>query len=552
MSGIHKPMPPRYIAVPFLSGGVLPIPTPTLTVTPVSGSQINVSIGYSGPPGATSYAFEKSSSSNGPFSPVASGTSSTFSDTGLPSSTTYFYRGRVQVTDGRFSDYTLVKSASTLAAVPNAVTGVNATATSQTTITVTWNAVTSLPLSGYHVYRDGVLVSTQTGTTFNDSGLTAGTTYTYVVAAYNAAGEGVSGTDSALTFQVVTPPGTQIKLVPGNGWWFDNQFWYNSSGGSGAEQTAFNAAFNTLAANPLNKYFYLSLTWGHAEGPTRGDYTKAFNAIDTMLAKAATAPHKMGVIVEIWQTFFNTLSVTDLNSWPQYVVNNQWINAGVQAGANRTQLKWDIDDVWTAYNNMLIAILDRYNSHPLFYALSSMDESVAISVTDNGTSWLNSTHYNQKYLEQQLLMKQHAPNTLIYVPFNYLPPGGATEAPTMANMITTLQNADPYGFIYGGPDPFLRQTTFQKLVAGGYQSTTGMGDIRHQVLLMNRTQEAYNNNSSTPPSLNYSTALANNSVLLTWNDETWLTWKYADQQAAINNNNGATGTPPPGGNYTLS
>lgn len=546
-------MPPRYIAVPFLSGGgtVLPIPTPSLTATAVSGSQINLAVTYSGPPGATSYAFESSSNVNGPFVPLASGTSNSFSYTGLPSSSIFFFRARVQVVDGRFSDYTSTVSATTLAAVPDAITGVNATATSQTTVSVTWNAVTSLPLTGYHVYRGGVLVSTQTSLTFNDTGLTAGTSYTYVVAAFNNAGEGPSGTDSALTFQIITPPGTAIKLVPGNGWWFDNQFWYDSNYNNGTEAQAFNAGFNTIASNPLNKYFYLSLTWGHCEGPTRGDYTFAFNAIDAMLAKAATAPHKMGVIVEVWQTFFNTLSTTSLACWPQYVVNNGWVNAGVQASANRTQLKWDIDDIWTAFGNMCTAILDRYNSHPLFYGFSAMDESDAITITDNRTTWMNPVHYQQKFLALQLLMKQHAPNTLIYVPFNYMPPGDSTEPQVIANMIRTLQNADPYGFIYGGPDPFLRGTTFQKVVQGVYQATNNMGDVRHQLLLMNRTQEGFLNKTTPTPSTNYATGLANNCVLMTWNYESWELWKAPDEQAAINANNGAVGTPPPGGNYTL-
>lgn len=546
-------MPPRYIAVPLLSGGgtAIPIPVPGMTATAVSGTQINLAIQYVGPPGATTYAFEVASNVNGPFSSLASGTSTTFSYTGLPGVTTFFFRAKVQVVDGRFSDYSSIKSATTLSTVPDAVTGVNATANSPSTITVTWNGVSSLPLSGYHVYRDGVLVATQTSLTFNDSGLTAGTTYTYVVAAFNAAGEGISGTDSALTFQIVTPPGTQIKLVPGNGWWFDNQFWYDGSFNNGAEHTAFNAGFNTIANNVNNKFFFLSLTWGHCEGPTRGDYTLAFNAIDAMLAKAATAPHKMGIIVEIWQTFFNTLDITSTRYWPQYVVNNGWINAGVQAGAQRTQLKWDIDDVWTAYGNMCTAILDRYNSHPLFYGFSCMDESEAISVLDDHTKWINSQHYQQKFLALQLLMKQHAPNTLVYVPFNYLPPGDGTEVPVMANMINTMQAADPYGFIYGGPDPFLRQTTFQKLVAG-LLPTSGMGDIRHQILLMNRTQENFLQNSTPTPTTNYNTALANNCVLNVWNYETFELWKAPDEQAAIDAHNGQVGTPPPGGNYTLS
>lgn len=359
-----------------------------------------------------------------------------------------------------------------------------------------------------------------------------------------------------------------IKLVVGNGFWTDNQFWSSSTGASAQEKSNFDNYFPTWSANPLVKYFYLSLTWGAAEGPTRGDYSKAFAAIDYVLAKCATAGHKMGVIVEIWQTFFNTQSITDLAAWPQYVVNNNWIVACIQNGAKRTQLKWDIDDLWSAYNALQTAILDRYDGHPLFFGQSSMDESAAISVVDNvaqpnglspGATILNSTHYCTKLLEQQLLMLSHAPHTPVYFALNYLPPGGSTEAPTMANMINTIEAQYPKHAIYGGPDPFVRQTTFQKLVAGLYP--TVMGDIRKNILLMNRVQEVFLGNQKdangalirptyTPAQL-YATAVANNAVMLTWNHQTWEYYKYADEIAAIQAQNGAVGTPPAGGSYTI-
>lgn len=358
-----------------------------------------------------------------------------------------------------------------------------------------------------------------------------------------------------------------IKLVVGNGFWTDNQYWLSNAGGAAQEQINFNNYFPTWSANPLVKYFYLSLTWGACEGPTRGDYTRAFAAIDAVLAKLATAPHKMGLIVEIWQTFFNTTSTTNTSEWPQYVTTNNWIQPCFQAGINRTQLKWDIDDLWSAYNAMCVAICDRYNSHPLFFGFSSMDESEAISVVDNapqpggsglspGQTIINSTHYCNQYLAQQLLLLSHLPNVPLYIPFNYLPPGDSTEPTVMANMINTIEAQFPKHAIYGGPDPFVRQTTFQKLVAGLYPGV--MGDIRKNILLMNRVQEGYLGNRGNPPTNPgvtpgqlYDNAVQNNCVMLTWNHETWEFYKYADEIAAIQARNGAVGTPPAGGSYTI-
>lgn len=360
-----------------------------------------------------------------------------------------------------------------------------------------------------------------------------------------------------------------IKLVVGNGMWTDNEDWVGSSGAAAQEQLNFNNYFPIWSANPFVKYFYMSLKWGACEGPTRGDYSKAFAAIDQVLAKLATAGHKMGLIVEIWHELFNSTNTTNTALWPQYVINNGWLQPLIRSGFTRVQLKWDIDDLWAAFGDMCAAICARYNNHPLFFGFSCMDESDAVSVVDNvtqppgsglspGQTIINSTHYNNQFLALQQRLLALLPNTPLYVPFNYLPPGGSTIPSVMANMINTLESQSPRHCIYGGPDPFWRQTTFQKLVAGLYQSTSGMGDVRKNILLMNRVQEVFLGNSGTPPTNPgvtpgqlYDNAVQNNCVMLTWNHQNWEFYKYADEIAAIQARNGVVGTPPSGGNYTI-
>lgn len=413
------------------------------------------------------------------------------------------------------------------------------TGTSKDTAVISVNAGSGSTLGNWRVDASGNGISIATGANGGSGSL--------FVSASN-------GVDPTVSFPIqswsaiAVVQTDAVKLVVGNGFWFDNQYWYSSTFAAGAEQSALNNAFGTLSANPLIEFLFLSLTWGHAEGPTRGDYSRAFAAIDAMLAKAATASHKMGVIVELWMAFFNETSFTDTKQWPQYVVNNNWVTGGVRNGQARTQPKWDIDDVWTAHTALCTAILDRYNGHPLFYGFAPMDETDQITVLDNGTTIMNAAHYQTKLLEQSLALKDHAPNTLVYIPFNWMPPGNAAAPQVMANMINSLLAKSPTGYLMGGPDPFLRNTTFQQLVAGALQSTTGMGDMRKKLLLINRTQEAFLNKSTPTPTQNYDTALANNAVVLSWNYETWLTWKASDQLATIAAHNGAAGTPPPG-NY---
>ncbi|MEV8069578.1 PHB depolymerase family esterase [Streptomyces sp. NPDC085995] len=66
---------------------------------------------------------------------------------------------------------------------PSAVT---VTATTDTTVSLAWNAVDGA--ASYAVYRDGAKVGAPAGTTYTDTGLSAGTTYTYTVAAVDSTG----------------------------------------------------------------------------------------------------------------------------------------------------------------------------------------------------------------------------------------------------------------------------------------------------------------------------------------------------------------------------
>ena len=88
-------------------------------------------------------------------------------------------------------------------------TGLAATATSSSTIELSWTSSTdNVGVTGYQVFRDGGLtaIGTSSGTTFRDTGLEADSTHSYAVAAVDAAGNRsvLSNTASATT--LVPPP----------------------------------------------------------------------------------------------------------------------------------------------------------------------------------------------------------------------------------------------------------------------------------------------------------------------------------------------------------
>jgi fibronectin type 3 domain-containing protein len=75
------------------------------------------------------------------------------------------------------------------ATAPSVPANLQATVVSTSRIDLTWTASTdNVAVAGYRVYRDGSLIASPAGTSYSDTGLSAGTTYGYRVAAYDAAG----------------------------------------------------------------------------------------------------------------------------------------------------------------------------------------------------------------------------------------------------------------------------------------------------------------------------------------------------------------------------
>ncbi|MBN8640537.1 MAG: T9SS type A sorting domain-containing protein [Flavobacteriales bacterium] len=121
-------------------------------------------------------------------------TATTFAVTGLTASTTYTFNVRAKDAAGNVSVNSNTVSVTTSAApadtvAPTAPT-LSASGTTATSTNLSWTGATdNVGVTGYDVYRGGVLIgSTTTATTFAATGLTAATTYTFNVRAKDAAG----------------------------------------------------------------------------------------------------------------------------------------------------------------------------------------------------------------------------------------------------------------------------------------------------------------------------------------------------------------------------
>ncbi|WP_327336663.1 PHB depolymerase family esterase [Streptomyces sp. NBC_01324] len=85
--------------------------------------------------------------------------------------------------------------------------GVTVTGTTDTTASLSWNAVEGA--ASYALYRDGTEVASTTGTNRTDTGLTAGTAYRYTVAAVDSSG--AAGAASAPVTATTTGGSTPAK-----------------------------------------------------------------------------------------------------------------------------------------------------------------------------------------------------------------------------------------------------------------------------------------------------------------------------------------------------
>src|SRR5437870_2862242 len=186
-----------------------------LTATAASSSQINLAwTASTDDVGVAGYLVERCQGSGCTgFAQVATVAGTTYNDTGLVAATSYSYRVRATDAAGNLSGYSITASATTLAGAPTtpptAPSNLTATAASSSQINLAWTASTDdVGVAGYLVERcqgrgctGFAQVATVAGTTYNDTGLVAATSYSYRVRATDAAGNlsGYSNTASATT-----------------------------------------------------------------------------------------------------------------------------------------------------------------------------------------------------------------------------------------------------------------------------------------------------------------------------------------------------------------
>lgn len=159
--------------------------------------------------GVTSYVVRRATTAGGPYTDVATPTTTSYTDAGLTADTTYYYvvaakdaAANVGANSDEASGIPTIPPPDTTP--PTAPSSLVVSGTESDRISITWVASTD-PESGvssYNVWRDGAPAGETFTTTFTDVGLDPETTYTYEVSAVN--GEGLES--ARVSIQATTLP----------------------------------------------------------------------------------------------------------------------------------------------------------------------------------------------------------------------------------------------------------------------------------------------------------------------------------------------------------
>ncbi|MFA6253458.1 MAG: fibronectin type III domain-containing protein [Patescibacteria group bacterium] len=189
------------VQAPTQPNSIVPTPSGTQIVLSWVASTDNI--------GVSQYLIERSLSASSGLDQIATSVTNSYTNTSLNSNTTYYYRIRSQDIAGNYSSYSNVVSTTTTTISdtqpPSIPTNLLA-APSGTQASLSWTASTdnSGVVTGYNVLRSTTngsgyqVVATSNTNSYTNIGLTAGTTYYYVVQAYDASGNTSNNSNQAV------------------------------------------------------------------------------------------------------------------------------------------------------------------------------------------------------------------------------------------------------------------------------------------------------------------------------------------------------------------
>lgn len=172
--------------------------------------------------------------------------------------------------------------------------------------------------------------------------------------------------------------------------------------------------------------------WHYFEGPTEGDYSRAYDMIDAYLAMCTDGSlPKKRLLISIWPVVFSS---TTTNIFPEYYTNYVATNYGYIARL------WEATDM-SKVIALHKAITDRYASNPYFEGIETTETAIAFDSTPSGFSNANVLTQFKRLASEY---RTNAPTCALIVGLNYLGSNSQT--------IELIEHCRDWHVVMGGPD----------------------------------------------------------------------------------------------------
>jgi chitodextrinase len=232
---------------------------------------------------------------------VGTTSNTSYTDSGLSANTSYSYTVSAYDSSGNTSAQSSASSFSTLANTPtppSVPTGLTSPSQTSSSISLSWTASSAgtNPVSGYNIYRNGTKVGTSSTTSYTDGSLSASTSYSYTVSAYDASGN-TSAQSSSSSFSTLasspTAPSVPTGLnSPSQTDSTINLAWTASTGGSGSTSyniyrngtkvgTSSTTSYTDTGLSANTSYSYTISAYGNNNATSAQSSTSSFKTFIT-------------------------------------------------------------------------------------------------------------------------------------------------------------------------------------------------------------------------------------------------------------------------------
>jgi hypothetical protein len=414
-------------------GGASAPAVPTGIAATAANAQVNLT--WNASTGATGY-YVKRSTTSGAEAQIAAVSTTSYSDNNVNNGTKYYYVVSAYNSYGPSANSAEVNATPVAPPPPSAPTGLVATA-GNAQVMLTWNASTGA--ASYNVKRSTTngsgytQVGTPTTASFNDSGLTNGTTYYYIVTALNSAGESGNSNQASATPAnavadvTITIDPTKTKPISayiyGTNFYSGNtapqpNFTFDRDGGN--RWTAYN--WETNASNAGSDYHYQNDSY-LSSSPIPAEAVQSFIAADQGAGLASLVTVQLQGYVSADESGPVATPFPNLSRFKQVIYKKSTKDATPftltpptsDAYVYMDEFAWALDQKFPSQG-----IFGASPTHPTFIDLDNEPDLWNSTHAEvQGSTNISSSNFISNTVTLSEALKDQFPKAVIFGPVNY-------------------------------------------------------------------------------------------------------------------------------------